>query len=66
VDEERTIRFRRELLETLLGKQPTPETHRLLARADEGSGMFAQACQQYQLAAQDEHGEEDSSAWVTN
>jgi len=49
----------RELLETLLGKQPTPETHRLLARADEGSGMFAQACQQYQLAAQDEHGEED-------
>ena len=49
----------RELLETLPENQRTPETHRLLARAYEGSGMFRQASQQYQLAANSEPSEEN-------
>jgi tetratricopeptide (TPR) repeat protein len=44
----------RNLLTTLTTNQRDPELHGLLARAFEGSGMFRQASEQYQLAAKDQ------------
>ncbi len=50
-----------EAARTLLVRLPatTPNLHELLARADEGSGMFRQASEQYQAAALEKPSEEN-------
>jgi tetratricopeptide (TPR) repeat protein len=49
----------RQWLTGLAERLPTPEIHRLLARALEGARMFPQAAEQYHLAADDEPSEEN-------
>jgi tetratricopeptide (TPR) repeat protein len=48
----------RTLLTSLAAHLGTPEVHQLLARAEEGSGMFQQAAQQYRIAESEEPSEE--------
>lgn len=45
-------------LTSLVERHSEPETHQLLARADEGSGMFLQAAQEYRFANDEQHSEE--------
>jgi tetratricopeptide (TPR) repeat protein len=48
----------RKLLRLLAEKHNEPEVHQLLARADEGSGMFPQAAQEYRIADKEQPSEE--------
>jgi tetratricopeptide (TPR) repeat protein len=48
----------RKLLIALAERQDRPEVHTLLARADEGSGLFRGASEQYQIAANEEASED--------
>jgi Flp pilus assembly protein TadD len=47
------------LLIPFVARQDTPETRRLLAHADEGTGKFAEASQDYQIAAKEQPSEEN-------
>lgn len=49
----------RELLATMAERQSKPELHQLMARALEGLGKFAEAAQQYQIAAREDPSEEN-------
>ena len=43
----------------LIAQRESPEAHVLLARADEGSGLFTQASQEYELAAKTDPSEDN-------
>jgi hypothetical protein len=54
------------LLTTIPATESGPETHRLLAQANEGMGRFTKASQEYQLAANQQPSEENLSAPAMN